>query len=70
MQREHLLTVESSPTIHPLNKDVFLSPWYIGVGDGLVFSPEMESLLLPEEVFLPKGEVYHLKQNMCNKQAA
>jgi len=52
MQREHLLTVQSSTTMHPPNKDVFLSPWYLGVGDGFFFSPERESLLLPQEVFL------------------
>jgi len=48
MQREHLLTVQSSTTMHPPNKDVFLSPWYLEVGDGFFFSPERESLLLPK----------------------
>jgi hypothetical protein len=63
MQREHLLTVQSSTTIHPPNKDVFLSPWYIGVGDGLVFSTEMESLLLPQEAFLQ--EKFNISIRIC-----
>jgi len=68
MQREHLLTVQSSTTIHPPNKDVFLSPWYIGVGDGLVFSPEMESLLLPEEVSLKEKCTISSRICATNKQ--